>query len=217
MVTSVNVDKLEELLLESGYHDIDYSVQGFREGFDLEYEGPVNRQDTSRNIPFTVGDKWELWNKVMKEVSLNRYAGPFRQIPFKNFVQSPIGLVPKAGNQTRLIFHLSYDFKESGHKSVNHYTPKHKCSVKYRDLDYAVQGCLRLLKLLKNRKDSKDNRIWFGKMDLKSAFRVLCLKPGVYWLLIMVAYHPVMGEKRYFVDKCLPFGHCMSCALFQRF
>ena len=51
--------------------------------------------------------------------------GLFETIPFENFIQSPIGLVPKAGSdQTRLIFHLSYDFKSEGFKSVNAHTPK---------------------------------------------------------------------------------------------
>ena len=118
-------------------------VKGFTEGFDLEYNGPMQRQDTAQNLPFHVGDEHVLWDKVMKEVQLNRYAGPFEEIPFNNFIQSPIGLVPKAGNKTRLIFHLSFDFKE--HRSVNFCTPKDKCKVKYHDLDHAVQRSLRLL------------------------------------------------------------------------
>ena len=31
----------------------------------------------------------------MKEVEAKHYAGPFKTIPFENFIQSPIGLVPK--------------------------------------------------------------------------------------------------------------------------
>ena len=81
----------------------------------------------------------------MKEVKLGHYAGPFfGQPPFENFMQSPIGLVPKAGGQTRLIFHLSYNFSESD-KSFNFHTPDHLCSVKYNDLDHAVANCLKLL------------------------------------------------------------------------
>ena len=50
-----------------------------------------------------------LWNKVMKEVKEKRFAGPFKEIPFEHFIQSPIGLVPKDGGKYyRLIFHLSY-------------------------------------------------------------------------------------------------------------
>ena len=156
-----------------------------------------------------------MWNKIMKEVSLKRYAGPFTEIPFKNYVQSPIGLVPKAENQTRLIFHLSYDFP-SGNKSVNHYTPQHKCTVKYRDLDHAVINALRLLRMYKEA-TNKEGCLWYSKTDIKSAFRILCLAVKTFWLLVMYAIHPESGRKFYFIDKCLPFGHSISCALFQRF
>ena len=62
----------------------------------------------------------------MKEVQAKRVAGPFEQIPFEHFIQSPIGLIPKAGSdEARLIFHLSYDFK-NGLKSLTSFTPKEK-------------------------------------------------------------------------------------------
>ena len=35
----------------------------------------------------------------MKEVKAKRFAGPFKNIPFENYIQSPIGLVPKSGNR----------------------------------------------------------------------------------------------------------------------
>ena len=59
----------------------------------------------------------------MKEAKLRRYVGPYlkNQIPFENFIQSPIGLVPKdGGKDVRLIFHLSYP--KNG-DSVNSNTP----------------------------------------------------------------------------------------------
>ena len=43
-------------------------MDGFKHGFDLHYEGPTCRCDTARNLPFRVGDKYDLWEKVMKEV-----------------------------------------------------------------------------------------------------------------------------------------------------
>ena len=73
----------------------------------------------------------------MKEVKAKRFAGPFNNIPFENYIQSHIGLVPKSSNRTRLIFHLSYDFK-GDNKSVNACTPKDQCSVHYNDLDTAI-------------------------------------------------------------------------------
>ena len=150
--TPVKVDRLQSMLRQAEYdtQDADFLVQGFREGFDLGYEGPIFHRDTSRNLPLTVGNKLELWNKVMKEVKLKRYAGLFGEIPFDYYIQSPIGFVSKAKDQTRLIFHLSYDFKQTGNKSVNYYTPEHLCSVKYRDLDHAVCSALHLYKLVKD-------------------------------------------------------------------
>ena len=144
--TPLDVDKYEQLLHESNYNpeEVSFLINGFREGFDIGYTGPQNRQSQSKNIPFTVGNHIEMWNKIMKEGQLKRVARPFDKVPFKNFIQSPIGLVPKAGNKTRLIFHLSYDFKDLEIKdnSVNACTPKDMCSVQYNDLDSAVQSCL---------------------------------------------------------------------------
>ena len=213
VVTPVNFEKLNELLERSNYdeHKRDFLVRGFKEGFHLNYEGPVHRRDISHNIPFTVGDKKEMWKKIMKEVSLGHFAGPFDSIPFEHYIQSPIGLVPKAGGQTRLIFHLSYEFPDN--PSVNACTPAEKCTVKYRDLDYTVKKILELIKLVSDRKIV----IWFGKSDLKLAFRILGTHPMVWWTMVMSAENPLTGNKCFFIDKCLPFGHSMSCVLFQEF
>ena len=123
------VDELKELLIEAN-HDKDktaYLIEGFTNGFSIGYEGPTDRQDESDNLPLNdLGTKTNLWNKVMKEVQQKRYAGPYKRgdLPVKDqFIQSPIGLVPKSGGKTRLIFHLSYDFK-NGNTSVNVNTPK---------------------------------------------------------------------------------------------
>ena len=211
--TPVNANRLEQLLRESKYNqeETKYLVTGSKHGFSLEYEDPLIRQDTSKNLPFHVGDKFDLWAKIMKEVNLKRYAGPFKKVLFENFIQSPIGLVPKAGGKTRLIFHLSYDFKESGLKSVNAYTPEHKCSVRYKDLDHAVKQSLNLLKQLSavEVKGSKPI-IWYRKTDMEAAYHVLPLSPKVYWILVMKVRHPTTNELYYFVDKCLPFGHSFS-------
>ena len=207
---------------ESNYQkdESQYLVDGFSFGFDLHYMGPTNRQDTSRNLPFHVGNHEELWSKIMKEVKLGRFAGPFKEIPYKNYVQSPVGLVPKVGGKTRLIFHLSYDFKESGYKSINHYTPQELCTVQYKDLDHAVKQSLRLINSIVA--DSQTGCklkpiIWYGKADLEWAFRLLPLKPELFWLLVIKAVNPIMGEECFFIDKCLPIGHRISCAMFQRF
>ena len=211
-MTPINAKHLQRMLREMGYdkQKTNYLVNGFSEGFDLMYCRLVNRQDTSRNIPLRIGTKFDVWSKMMKEVKEKRFAGPFKQIPFKNFVQSPIGLVPKdAGKKTCLIFHLSYAFKQSGNGSVNSYIPTDKCSVKYQDIDAAVKGSFMW--------EFGTGKVYYGKTDVTSAFRLIPLKPSCWWLLIMMAEHLTTGEIWYFVDKCLPFGSSISCAIFQEF
>ena len=147
----------------------------------------------------------------MEEVKVGCFAGPYKTIPYKNcFVQSPIGLVPKSGGKTRLIFHLSYDFP-NGNKSINHWTPQELASVKYNDLDHAVKNCLKLMEEL------GVNTIYFAKSDLKNAFRILGIFPGHRCYLVMKARDPKTKEWFFFVDKCLPFGASISCSHFQHF
>ena len=142
MITPVDPDKFHELLKETNYDpdETNFVVDGFRHGFSLGYEskGPV--KVTSHNLKLHAGDEIDLWNKVMKEVGLKRYAGPFSTIPAifgDNFIQSPIGLVPKDnGSDTRLIFCLSHPRGE-GSTSVNANTPASICSVEYPDFSDA--------------------------------------------------------------------------------
>ena len=168
-----------------------------------------------------MGTKTVLWNKLIKEVRLKRVAGPFDKVPFKNFIQSPIGLVPKAGNsgQTRLIFHLSYDFgTEKEQKSLNYHTPKEECSVRYNDLDDAIAKCLEVKKEGQTVFDEIDTQtdwqnnikekeaikiesraqngsksskpIYLGKSDIKSVFRLVRLSVFCFSWLVMSAKEP---------------------------
>ena len=203
----MDANVLEQLLLESNYDPAKtkFVVDGFRFGFNLKFSKKLQGKQRSPNLKITVGSETELWNKVMHEVNLQRYAGPYKDPPFDEFIQSPIGLVPKDGGaKTRLIFHLSYP-RGSG-RSVNENTPKECCSVKYKDFSDAIMLCLNL---------SKKGACWMGKTDLVSAFRILGIRPEDWCLLVLKARHPITKEIFYFVDKCLPFGHAISCALFQ--
>ena len=137
----------------------------------------------------------------MKEVEAKCYAGPFKEIPFKNFIQSPIGLVPKDnGKNVRLIFHLSHP--RGTNKSVNANTPKEK----YPDFNRAIQLCMRAGKGCK-----------LSKSDMKSAFRNLGLRISDWKYLIMQVESPFDKKIFFFVDKCLPFGASISCSHFQTF
>ena len=153
----------------------------------------------------------------MKEVKLKRYAGPFKTVPFENFIQSPIGLVPKdGGKDTRLIFHLSYLKDPRKGESVNAGTPKDWCSVKYPDFDEAVKRCLEEFQQAEaNQLVLKE--IFVGKSDMKSTFRNLGMSVASFKFLVMKTTSPLDGNTYYFVDKCLPFGAAISCAHFQAF
>ena len=207
------MNKFKELLIQTNYPKgkRDKLIKGFREGFEIGCEGPEDRSDFSDNILITIGSKTKLWNKVMKEVKENRYAGPFNESPYKNFMQSPIRLVPKAGNKTRLIFNLSYNFKTN--HSLNHFTPRDKCTVQYRDLDYAIHTCLKLME----DEDWHQGTIFMGKSDLSLAFRLVPIKKNHWKWLTMKAENPVTKMIQYFVDKCIPFGPSISCSHFQCF
>ena len=189
-----------------------FLIEGFKNGFDLGYRGLQNRQDQSDNISLCkeVWTPVDLWDKMIKEVQMHRFAEPFRNIPYRNYIQSPVRVVPKSGNKSRLIFHISYDFKSRG-KSINHHIPTKWCSVKYRDLNHVVGTCLRILK------QNPGATLWFEISDLKSAFRLIPLVARFWPYLIMKARDPITNQWRYFVDKCLPFGPSISCAIFQCF
>ena len=206
IVTPVRVKVYEKLLKEAGYDagKTKFLVDGFTNGFSLGYEGPQKVKRKAANLKLRVGSQIELWNKIMTEVMAKRYAGPFRKIPYKFYIQSPVGLVPKdKGKKTRLIFHLSYP--KNG-QSVNSGIPEEKFSVSYPDFMDAVAMCL------------EAGKGCFGaKSDMSMAFRNVLMDKKSWCYLILKATDPETGITFYFVDKCLPFGASISCAIFQEF
>ena len=211
MVTPVNADHLEELLNKYRYDrkETEFLIDGFKNGFDIGYRGPIKGiRRLSPNLKIRIGSELELWNKVMKEVRAKRYAGPYAEPPFENFIQSPIGLVPKdGGKSTRLIFHLSYPRNGS---SINSETPADWCSVKYPDFSEAIKLCM-------NQTSSEESFAVIGKSDMTSAFRQLGLRKDQFCLLLLKARSPFDGKVYFFVEKSLPFGAAISCSHFQRF
>ena len=197
--------KLKELLVSAGYDDkkTQYLYIVFVYGFSLQYAGKlVGTKRRAPNLKLRVGSPAELWAKVIKEVQLGRFAGPFEEPPFEYFVQSPIDLIPKdKGLKTRLIFHLSYP-KDGD--SVNSGIPKEFCSVKYPDFEEALRLCVQ-----------EGVGCSLAKSDMSSAFRHVPIRKDQWFLLVMKASHPRTNKVYYFVDKCLPFGSSISCAIFQ--
>ena len=189
IVTPVNICNFEKLLSQMNYdkHKTEELVNSFRNGFELGYEGPQDIQRRAPNLKLRVGNETILWNKVMKEVKKKCYAGPFSEVPFKQFVQSPIGLVTKdSGRDTRLIFHLSYPKQGL---SINSCTPKHKCTVKYPDFNDAVRLCWEEFQRFPD-----ISQVFIGKSDFTSAFHNLGMKKSDFKFLVMKALSPIDGK-----------------------
>ena len=57
VATPVNEECLQHLLWESHYdlEETEFLIQGFSKRFSIEYSGPHNRKNKSRNIPFCNG------------------------------------------------------------------------------------------------------------------------------------------------------------------
>ena len=206
IITPVKVKVYESLLKQADFDPKKrrFLVNGFKRGFSLCYQGPTKVMKKSANLKLSVGSPVELWNKVMTEGKDKRYAGPFEKVPFKYFIQSPIGLVPKdKGKKTRLIFHLSHPRNGD---SVNSGIPDELCSVKYPDFMDAVALCM----------EAGEN-CFVAKSDMSMAFRNIPMDKKSWCYLILKATHPATGKTYYFVDKYLPFGASISCAIFQAF
>ena len=245
IVSPVDADKLAFLLKQSQYDqkEINYLYKGFTQGFDIRYQEPKVCASTAKNILIRVGSETILWNKLIKEVKLGRVAGPYDQVPYENYIQSPIGLVPKGqpkSGKTHLIFHLSYDFgPEVEQKLLNFHTPDNLCLVKYNDLDHAIANCIVAKKEADEQaktnyaEQKKDNivfqeeigevnsatkgTIFLSKTDVQGAVHLVPLAVHCFAWLVMCARNPKSRKWQFFIDKCLPFGASISCAIFQRF
>ena len=135
--------------------------------------------------------------KLDKEISLRRLAGPFSIKPFTNFICSPIGLVPKKEpNKFRLIHDLSFP----KHNSINSHIPRELATVTYESLDTIVDFVA-----------SSGKGSLLAKADVESAFRNLPIHPDDYHKL------GIFWENKYYYDKRLPFGCSTCCAIFESF
>ena len=206
IVTPVKAENFRRLLEETNYDKkkTKYLIEGFTNGFDIHYQGRRDIQRKSPNLRLYVGDLTDLWNKVIKEVKASRFAGPYEEIPYEHYIQSPIGLVPKdKGKKTRLIFHLSHP-RSRERESVNSCIPKELCTVKYPDFEDAIKLCV-----------EEGVSCKMSKSDMSMAFRHVPLKKTVWKFLIMKAFHPVTHKLYYFVEKCMSFGCSISPKIFQ--
>ncbi len=165
---------------------------GFHEGFEGPYISIICRNLTSvqSRIPIALG-------KVMKEVGMGRMQGPFDRPPLAPFRVNAIGLVPK---QEPGSYRMITDLSHPKGASINSYIPDEAAAVQYQSVQSAVYIIQRL-----------GPNCCLAKTDIKSAFRLIPLRPAIYSQMGIY-----VGDK-YFIDKALPMGARSSSAIFSRF
>jgi len=193
--TPVRTEALDYWLADyNNKQDAHFLRLGFTEGFRIPYNGPrvargAENHGSAHKHPLVVMEKLE------EEVRLGRVAGPYKHRPIDNLIVSPVGLVEKSTpGEYRLIFDLSHPHGGS----VNSGIPTEYSAVEYTPFDAVTEMMRRL-----------GQGAHLFKIDITSAFRLLPLHPEDFGLMGM----HVNG--RFYVDKTLPFGCSVSCALFQ--
>lgn len=196
VVTPVKVNILGQFLEGYDDHLKTFLYEGFKQGFKIQYQGP-RQQRFCKNLLSVQQHENIVAEKLQKEVSLGRIAGPFNFLPFSNLQCSPIGIVPKKEiNEFRLIHHLSYP----DGASINDFIPDELCSVSYTTVDDAIKQIKKLGK-----------SCLLAKTDIASAFRILPVHPDDHELL------GIQFNGDFYYDKCLPMGCSISCSIFETF
>ena len=91
----------------------DYLLNGFQHGFLLDYVGP-HKPSSCKNLLSATQKPEAVADKLSKEWSLGRIAGPFLERPFSSLRISPLGLIPKkTPREFHLIHHLSFPHGDS--------------------------------------------------------------------------------------------------------
>jgi hypothetical protein len=195
-ISPINVPLLKILLLEyPNAVDAQILSAGFEYGFKIEYKGPRSHFEC-RNLRSAYDNKKQLFDKMNKEISLGRIAGPFSSPPFANLHVSPVGVVPKSDGGWRMITHLSFP---SG-SSINDGIDPDISSVHYTSFDQVTDMIYSL-----------GPSALIAKRDLKSAYRILPIRIEDFSLL------GIKIDNKYYVDKFLPMGLSQSASLFEKF
>ena len=193
--TPVNANNLQHALQGYDPAETTFLVDGFIHGFHINYFGTPSLSSL-HNHPSASAHRDIVAQKLAKELSLGRIAGPFSSPPFLNFQSSPLGVVPKKEpNAFRLIHDLSYPHGNS----INEGIPKEFSTVTYETLDH-------VLSLL-----SQFGRgALLAKTDIEDAFRIIPTHPSCYHLFGFT------WDSSFFYDRCLPMGCAESCRIFER-
>ncbi|OCT57837.1 hypothetical protein XELAEV_18002927mg [Xenopus laevis] len=139
-----------------------------------------------KNVKSASQHEEALKQKLEKELKAGRMAGPFEEVPIKDLVVSPLGIVPKKEpGKFRMIQHLSYPEGAS----VNDALDKEQCSIQYQSFEKALETV-----------KMQGEGALIAKVDIESAFRLLPLHPDSFKLT------GCYFQGVFYVDMCLPMG-----------
>ena len=168
---------------------------GITQDVDIGYMGP--REPTNaRNLPSAHMHPRVVEAELQKEVQAGRIRGPFHLRPLPALHCSGLGVVPKKANKWRMIQHLS----APAGSSVNDFIPKEAFSLHYSSVDDAVRILITM-----------GPAALMAKADLKSAFRMIPVRPHDWELLGM------QWNGAFYFDTCLPFGLRSAPYLFNEY
>ncbi len=184
-----------------------YLVEGFREGFHLRLDRPVNQiaSDRKSNKRVVKGNnKTALDNpeameaKLVKELFAKRMIGPFLWPVFPAYIISPLGLQKKkVSGKFRVIHNLSAPFESI---SVNSCIPTKDGAVMYDTVDTAIKVIQRA-----------GQRAILAKTDIEHAYKLIPVHPddipalGIWWF------------QHWLWHATLPMGSRSGCAIFATF
>ena len=167
-------------------HKVDYVLNGLRFGFHLGFQPHLCKlKSAASNCPSANEHPAVIDEYLNKEVCLGRVFGPTHAPPLQNLHVSRFGVIPKKGNAWRLILDLSFPVEHS----VNDGIDKDDFTFQYCTVKHAINLIIKAGK-----------GALMGKVDIKSAYRIIPVNPSDRYLLGM------HWKGKYYVDLTLPFG-----------
>ena len=171
-ISPINLINFElQLTSHPDRRKVDYVLNGLRFGFHLGFQPHLCKlKSAASNCPSANEHPAVIDEYLKKEVSLGRVFGPTHAPPLQNLHVSRFGVIPKKGNAWRLILDLSFPVEHS----VNDGIDKDDFSFQYCTVKHAINL------IIKTGKGAL-----MGKVDIKSAYRIIPVNPSDRYLLGM--------------------------------
>ena len=161
----------------------EYIVNAIKEGFRLGFDYSKSCNGAPRNMATHAPI---IRDYLAEECAQGRVAGPFDPGHPPGVQVSKFGVIPKS---TPGKWRLIVDLSSPDGASVDDGIGEEACSLSYVTVDDAAREVLR-----------QGVGSLLGKVDIKSAYRVVPVHPDDRWLLGM------QWEGALYIDKTLPFG-----------